>query len=153
MAVVNGKSDLITDTHDPSSTRPSPQRARGVVRAAAGTVANGANDSNLSTYHLGSVPSDALVHEDTFFDVENWGFAQIVIGTETDTDALVDQTKVTENMVTPFATGDANHAKAWWEALGLAADPGGQIEIYAHAEANATGAGSMVFRLAWVDID
>ena len=82
-----------------------------------------------------------------------WGFAQVVIGTETDTDALVDQTKATENIVTPIAIGDANHGKTWWEALGLAASPGDEIQLYAHAEANATGAGSMPFRLAWVDKD
>ena len=153
MAVVTGKSDLITDTFDADSTRPAPQRANGTPRYAIGSVANAGTDSDTSMYLLGSVPADALVHEDTFFDVENWGFAQVVIGTETDTDALVDQTKATENIVTPIAIGDANHGKTWWEALGLAASPGGEIQLYAHAEANATGAGLMPFRLAWVDKD
>ena len=93
------------------------------------------------------------MHEDTGFDVENWAFLQVVIGTETDTDALVDQTQATENMVTPLAAGDANHGKTWWEALGLAASPGGEIALYAHAEDDAGSAGSMPFRLAWVDKD
>lgn len=153
MAVVNEKSDLITDTYVANSPRPAPQRARGVLRNATGTVANATTDSSGSTYHLGDVPSDALVHEDTFFDVAGWGFAQVVIGTLSDTDALVDQTKATEAIVTPFAAGDANHAKAWWEALGLAEDPGGMISIYAHSEAAATGAGSMPFRLSYLALD
>lgn len=151
MAVVSGKSDLIPVSG--GGNAPSPQKARGRLVAMTGSVSNAADDSNTSKFHLANVPSDALVHEDTFFDVENWGFAQVVIGTETDTDALVDQTLATENTVTPFAVGDANHGKPWWEALGLAADPGGYIALYAHAEADATGAGSMPFRIAYLQAD
>lgn len=150
MAVVNAKSDLIHDYLDDTSNAPDPVMARGRVIKSTGTVTNASDDSNLSTFHLFDVPSDALPDTSTFFDVENWGFAQVVIGTLTDTDALVDQTRATENVVTPFAQGDANHGKRWWEVLGLASDPGGMISIYAHAEANATGAGTMLFQNAYL---
>lgn len=149
MAVEIVLSNLIHDTMDLSSTPPDPEKARGRLICATGTVVNGASDSSGSMYHLATLPGRAVVHEDTFFDVEDWGFAQVVIGTKTDTDALVDQTLVTEDIVTPIVAGDANHGKFWWEVLGLSAQPN-QIEIWAHAEAGATGAGSMDFRFAYL---
>lgn len=149
MAVVKGKSDLIHDRLDEASVQVDPVLARGRLIAATGSVANASDDSDTSMYHLADVPSGAVLHEDTFFDVQNWGFAQIVIGTKSDTDALVDQTKATENIVTPIAVGDANHGKRLWEVLGLAADPMVPIALYAHAEADATGAGAMPFRLSY----
>ena len=150
MAVVNSKSDLIHDYLDDTSVAPDPVQARGRVIKSTGTVANLSTDSNLSTYHLVDLPSDCIMDIDTFFDVSNWGFAQIVIGTETDTTALVNQTKITANIVSPFAQGDANHGKRLWEALGLAADPGGNIGIYAHAAAAATAAGDMQFQASYL---
>jgi len=150
MAVVNTNSSLIHDPFVSGSTPPDPQAARGRLILATGTVTNAATDSNTSKYHLADIPSIALLHEDTFFDVAGDGFAQIVIGTETDPAALVYQTKVTENIVTPIAVGDANHGKPLWEVLGLAADPGGNIGIWKHAQADAAGAGSMPFRIAYI---
>lgn len=147
MAIVKGKSNLIHDRLDDTSMQEDPVVARGRLIAAHGNVANLATDNNTSMYKLADLPSDCIMDENTFFDVENWGFAQVVIGTKSDTDALVDQTLATENIVTPFAQGDANHGKRFWEVLGLAADPRGMIGIYAHAEADATGAGTMPFRL------
>lgn len=150
MAVVSGKSDLIHDPLDSSSTPPDPQQARGRPIHVIGTLTNAATDSNLSKYHLADLPATCILTEDTFFDVAADGFAQIVIGTEDDTDALVDQTKATGNTVTPIAVGDAFHGKQLWEVLGLAANPGGMISIWKHAEANAVGAGSMPFRFVYL---
>ncbi|MGR3456079.1 hypothetical protein [Pseudooceanicola sp.] len=153
MAVVSKKSDLIHDFTDPTSVPPDPQRARGRVVVALGTVANAADDSNLSMFHLADIPVDAILLPQTFFDVAGWGFAQVVIGTKTDTDALVDQAKATENIVTPFVQGDANHGKALWEVLGLAARPKYEkIGLWAHAEAAATGAGSMQFAIHYLTL-
>ncbi|MBW4972082.1 hypothetical protein KZZ08_00535 [Roseovarius mucosus] len=148
--VTNNRSDLIHDHYDPASVPPDPEQARGRMIMATGTALALATDLATSTWHLADIPADVILHEDTFFDVENWPFAQIVIGTLSDTDALVDQTKVTENIVTPIAIGDANHGKRLWEVLGLAANPGGLISLYAHAEGNATGAGNMPFRVAYI---
>ncbi|WP_289150264.1 hypothetical protein [uncultured Salipiger sp.] len=151
MAVVTTNSDLIHDFTDPDSVPPDPQRARGRIVVAIGTVANLSTDSSASMYHLADIPAEAILLPDTFFDVENWGFAQVVIGTRTDTDALVDQTKATETVVTPIAVGDANHGLALWEVLGLAEKPkDGVCQIWAHAEAAATGAGSMPFGIHYL---
>lgn len=150
MAVEEIKSNLVKDRFDPNTKSPDPLEARGRPIYATGSVANAVDGSSGSTYHLCDLPSNCLMLPDTFFDVENWGYAQVVIGTLTDTDALVDQTKVTENIVTPIAQGDANHGKRLWEILGLAEDPGGMISLYGHSEAGATGAGSMPFQVAYL---
>jgi hypothetical protein len=151
MAVVEGKSDLINDKFDPASVPADPKRARGDLKVMTGTVANGASDSSGSSYKLAEIPADALLMPQTFFDVENWGFAQVVIGTKSDTDALVDQTKATEDIVAPIAQGDAYHGKSLWEIMGLAANPGGTLSLWIHAEADAAGAGSMPFQIVYVD--
>lgn len=150
MAVVTGKSDLIHDPFDPASIPPDTQQLEGVMRTARFTVANAAADSALSKYLLARVPSDAIMDETTQFQVQNWGFAQIQIGTKSNATALVNVLKSAGNVVTPFVFGDANHGKRLWGVLGLANDPGGQIDLYAHALANATGAGSMKGRLSWM---
>lgn len=148
MAVETGKSDLIRD-YLAGEGAPDPMRLKGRRFIATGTVANGAADSNLSMYHLIDLPSDCILDEDTAFDVENWGFAQVVIGTQTDTDALLDVARSAATTQRPIAFGDTNHGKELWEVLGLAADPGGEIGIWVHAEANATGAGSMPFQFSY----
>lgn len=150
MAVVSGASDLIPQPYDDTFTPADPHEITGKLRLATGYVTCASTDSSGSMYELARIPSHAFLHEDTFFDVENWGFAQIVIGTQTDTDALVDQTLATENTVTPIAVGDANHGNHLWEVLGMAADPGGLISLFIHAEAGATGDGNMPFRIAYI---
>lgn len=150
MAVVKSTSDLIHDYFDMDAYPPDPVQARGRLVIATGTVTNLATDSTLSQYHLVDLPSSCILHPDTFFDVENDGFAQIVIGTESDTDALVDVLKSAGNTISPVAKGDANHSKRLWEVLGLAADPGGNIGIWKHAEAAATAAGSMPFQIHYI---
>lgn len=118
--------------------------------AATGTVANAADALNGSKFKLCELPAECILHEETFFDVENWGFAAIRIGTEADPTALVSQLKSAETVAEPIAIGDANHGLRLWEVLGLAENPGGMIPIYAHAIADATGAGSMPFRMSYI---
>jgi len=143
MAVVKTKSNLFPDLQAGGVT-PDPARSRGRAICVAFAVANLATDSNLSSYHLCDIPADAILDSRTAFLVTNWGFAQINIGTRTDVDALVTQTKATGNVVTPIAFGDAKHGLPAWQVLGLAAAPDdGVIGIYAHASAAATSAGSM----------
>jgi len=150
MAVETGSSDLIHDYYDMESYAPDPVQARGRLVIATGTVANAAADSNLSKYHLVDLPSNCILHFDTFFDVAADGFAQIVIGTETDTDALVDVAKSAGALHSPIAKGDANHGKRLWEVLGLAKDPGGNIGLWKHAEADAAAAGNMPFQIHYI---
>lgn len=149
MAEVTGASNLIRDPVIGGAV-PDTLLVNGVIHCATGTVANAAGDSSGSKYKLCSVPSDAIMHPTTLFDVENWGYAQVVIGSLNETDQILDVAKSAATTQSPFAFGDANHGNRLWEVLGLAADPGGMIDIYAHAEANATGAGSMPFHIAWI---
>ena len=138
MPVVKVKSDLTTGETDPA-------RARGRPIVAAGTVINGASDSANSSYHLANLPSCAILDARTAFQVQNWGFATVSIGTASDIDALVSVLKSAGNVVSPVVQFDAKHGLPLWQVLGLAADPGGDIGIYAHGPANATGAGSMKY--------
>lgn len=149
MAVVIGKSDLIHDYLNPASLPPDEHFLRGKLNFATGTVANAATDNTGSKYLLCKVPSDAILDERTALQVQNWGFAQVQIGTVSAATAILDVTKAAANVQNPVAFGDANHGKRLWERLGLAADPGGEIGIYAHAAANATGAGSLKFTIGW----
>ena len=149
MAVVNQTSDLFRDAHALEAS-PDPLKTKGRLMVATGTVTNEASDSSASMYRLIELPSDCYLHEGTFFDVAGDGFAQIVIGTRDDTDALVDQTKATENIITPIAIGDAFHGKQLWEILGMSEDPAGFIALFKHAEAAATVAGSMDFRIIYI---
>lgn len=150
MAVVKSASNLYRDAAALGAI-PMPNAIAGHVRVAIGTVTNGATDSTGSAYKLASVPSHAILHPDTLFDVAAWGFAQVVIGSYAITDQILDVAKATSATQSPVAFGDANHGKELWDVLGMAADPGGMIDIYAHAEANATGAGSMPFAIVWID--
>jgi len=149
MAIENILSDLYRDQLAGGQV-PDAAKTKGRLYTATGTVSNAAAALATSTYKLVEVPSSAIPDIRTQFDVTSWGFVQIEIGTRTDPTALVNQLKAAGNTVTPFAFADANHGKAWWEVLGLASDPGGHIGIYAHALANATGAGSMKFSLGWL---
>lgn len=148
MPVVNKLSDLIGD-YLAGTTNPDPELARGRCIMATGTAANAVTDSNLSTFALADIPSNAILGDRTKFDVENWGFATVNIGTLTDIDALITVAKSSGNTVSPVVFGDAKHGKRLWEVLGLAADPGGVIRLYAHASANATGAGAMPFQIEY----
>lgn len=149
MAIVNAKSDLFRDEQTLGAI-PDYAKVGGRSHYAHGTATNAADDNSGSTYKLGAVPSAAILGWDTFFDVENWGFAAVRIGTLTDVDALVSALKSAATSQSPIVKGDANHGKQLWEVLGLAADPGGEIMLYAHAIADATGAGNMPFILHWV---
>ncbi|MBU2867016.1 hypothetical protein [Pacificibacter marinus] len=150
MGIVALLSNLIKDFSDVDGVGPDPCEARGRLVIATGTISNEADDSDTSTYHLCDIPSYALLDPSTFFDVTSDGFAAIAIGTLTDSTAFVDQTQATENLITPVAQGGADHGKRLWEVLGLSEDPGGMIGIYKHAAADAAGAGSMPFRLAYI---
>lgn len=149
MTVVTEQSNIFRNPHD-GDPLVDPLMPKGRVIFATGTMTNLTTDNTNSTYRLAELPSDCMLHPDTFFGVASWGFAQVVIGTKTDTTALVNQTKATEAIVTPIAQGDANHGKRLWEVLGLSADPGGAIALFAHAAADATGAGSMIFQIAYI---
>jgi hypothetical protein len=149
MAVEDVKSDLYRDQLTGGAI-PQAQKAHGRIHMVTGTVSHDAAASSGSTYKLGEVPSAAMVHPDTIFEAGNWNFTDMRIGTKDDVSALV-SALVSAGNQSPVAALDANHGKAWWEVLGLAADPGGMITIYAHAIGAASAAGSMKFNLVSID--
>lgn len=136
MAIEHKKSDVFGKDVDPAKLR-----GRPIVITF--TVENAAGDSSGSTYLLAKLPSEAILDSRTAFQVQNWGFAQVNIGTDSDIDAVGTVAKTAGNVYSPVAFGDAKHGLPLWEILGMAKDPGGDIYLYAHASANATGAGSM----------
>lgn len=145
--VVSVKSSLFKSAADPLGPEPKPELARGRPIVAQGTIANGVGELSGSKYHLANLPSDAILMPGTFFKVDTWGFADIRIGTFSDPVALVNQLRSAAAIVQPIANGDARHGQPLWQALGLAADPGGEIGLYYHAIATATGAGTSRFAI------
>lgn len=150
MPVVTSTSSLFRTDAGPALD---PLLARGFARRATGKVLNAADDASGSKYKLIELPSHVILAEATIFDVENWGFADIRIG-RFDTagaGALVSATKISAVTQSPVTARLAADGKRVWERLGLAADPGGVVGIWAHAIAAATGAGEMPFVVEWID--
>lgn len=135
MPVVNGKSNLFAGDVDPA-------RARGRPIVTQFTVTNAGTDSAGSKYLLCRLPSAAILTASTTFKADGWGFAVTSIGTASDVDALFQANKnAAHSPITRNAA--ASHGVPLWQLLGLSADPGGEIELYAHAIADAAGAGTM----------
>ncbi len=150
MPVREKKSDVFRDQRVGGAVLDA-SRTNGRTRHIYGTVANAADDDNGSLFHLCDLPAACILHDQTFFDVTNDGYAAIRIGTRTDVGALVSQLKSAGNEILPVARGGATHGQPLWQRLGLAKNPGGVIGIYKHAIANATGAGSTRFRISFVE--
>lgn len=148
MAVVSKKSNLVTD-RTLNIRNADPEYVRGRPIVATGTVANAADDSLGSTYHLVDIPAHAILDSRTAFAVSNWGFATVQIGTLDDPDALASVLKSAGATVSPVAFGDvAKHGKPIWQVLGLAAEPkSGIVSLYAYGPAAATAAGTMLFEI------
>lgn len=149
MAVEHLLSDLFANGYGENGVDPA--RGRGRPIRVVGTLTNSAGGSSGSTYKIGDFPADCILQPETIFDVEEWGYAQVVIGTIDDTDALLDVARsaaTTQSPITRFGTG---HGKPLWELLGLAARPSDNIiTLYAHAEATATAAGTMPFQIDYL---
>jgi hypothetical protein len=145
--VVNVRSSLFKPVADPLGPEVRPELARGNPIVAQGVVANGVGELAGSRYHLINLPSDCILLPATFFAVSTWGFADIRIGTFSDPAALLSVLRSAAAIQQPIVQGDARHAQPLWQALGLAADPGGEIGLFYHAIATATGAGTSRFAI------
>lgn len=140
-------SDLITDPRF-DQVPPDPARAKGRPYKTCGTVANGASDSATSTYILARIPADCILKDDTWFSTAGWGFATVQVGVVGNPTGLINAAKAT--VMTPIARGDAKHGLPAWQQLGLSSPPTNNVlEIIATGPANATGAGTMLFELAY----
>jgi hypothetical protein len=148
MPVVQVRSDLFRTQPLLGQATPDPARARGRPVVAQFTVTNLSTDETGSTYLLAELPSDCILAPPTFFKVDGWGFATINIGTRAAPTALVNVARSAGAYVRPIVEGAAaSHGRYLWELLGMAADPGGTIGIFARGPANATGAGTMTGEL------
>ncbi|HMO07026.1 MAG TPA: hypothetical protein PKD10_05180 [Paracoccaceae bacterium] len=148
MPIVIKRSTIITDPRQ-LEPGPDPVFARGRPIVSAFSVANAADDSSGSMYHLVDLPSDCSLDHVTAFQVQNWGFAAVRIGTRSSIAALVSVARADANVHVPMAIFDARWAKPLWQQLGLSADPRGMIGLWAHAIAGATGAGSMLCHIGY----
>jgi hypothetical protein len=144
MPVVQVKSDLFRTQPMLGQATPDPARARGRAIVSAFTVTNLSTDSALSQYLLAELPSDCILAHTTFFKVDLWGFATVNIGTRLAPTALGTVLRAAGTYFRPITEGNpATHGRYLWEVMGLPADPGGVIGMYAQGPANATVAGSM----------
>ena len=126
-----------------------PLRSNGRPKVITGTVANAADDALGSIYHLATLPAACLLHPDTAFDPTLSGLADLRVGTRTDPNALVAAPSI-DGIHKPVAFGDAKYDKPLWQMLGLAENPGGMIELYQHAIANATATGVTKFQITYI---
>lgn len=148
MPVVLNKSTLFKPDSDPLGPEVKPELARGRPIVATGSIVNASNDSQNSKYLLAELPSGCILGSHTYFKVDTWGYADIRIGTFTDPAALSSVLRSAGAIHSPVAQGDARHGQPLWQALGLAADPGGVIQLYLHGNVAApTGAGSSKFEI------
>lgn len=108
------------------------------------SVANG--DSIASLLYLGRVPSNArILPNSTFYYSAITGLNSLDIGFAGAVNALVAAKDVTAagnaSLVSAITAG--NLGKKAWEMAGLAADPGGLIDVFATMNAAATAAGTI----------
>ncbi len=148
MAVVEVKSDIFPA---PGEGATDALRSKGRVKMAIGQVACAADDSAGSTYLLCYVPSYANVHHDSIVVCGAWGHTNLKIGDYSGDNLIVDTTSAAATQQLPFTRAEVAGGQRWWEALGHASDPGGQLPVYAHGDAAAAGAGTLDFLIAWVD--
>jgi len=147
MPITSNKSNLVADLVNNVPVA-DPEYVRGRPVIATGTIANAVDDLSGSTYHLIDLEAHVILDSRTAFDVENWGFATVNIGTLDDPTALITILKSAGNTVSPIAFGDANHGLPLWQVLGLSEAPiSNKISLYAHGPADATGAGAMPFEI------
>ena len=148
MPVVQVRSDLFRTQPMLGQATPDPARARGRPIVAQFTVTNLSTDETGSQYLLAELPTDCILAATTWFKVDGWGFATVQIGTRTAPTAIGTVPRATAPYFRPIVEGAAlTHGRYLWEILGLAADPGGLIGIFARGPANATVAGVMTGEL------
>lgn len=160
MAVVDLKSDAydsVSATDNTDRDVVDPIRNRFLIRGAIGTVANAATDSDTSVYRLWRMPARAILRPETLVDLQSWGFAAATLGL-----AAVDGNTLTEDGLlgsqtvsglsapsAPIAAFGAKWGLPVWEQAGLAADPGGMVDVIIGTAAGAAGAGTATFDALW----
>lgn len=157
MAIVDVKSDAVDQGAGALKEPVDPIRNRALLRAACGTVANGSTDSNGSVYRLATIPSRAILRPESLIDLQGWGFAAAKVGVARERGAVLDDDGVLASVTVsglsapsaPVAVFGGKWGKPLWEAAGLAADPGGNLDVVITTAADAAGAGVAKFDLIW----
>lgn len=154
MAVENLKSTIFGATVAGDYVAPDSAARDGHIRRIAGRVSNSAGANTGSKYLLCELPWSCILLSQTAFRTDNWGFAQAVIGTDEDPDGLLDAAKgASATGQLPITIFGAKWNKPFWAQMGLAAMPakGAFARLYAVAEADATGAGTLDFDIQFAD--
>lgn len=140
--------------------------AQGHLKTIVSTIAVGAADSATSKYYIGKIPSSAII------DPSSLAYGGGVTGL-TSVSVGFDASAAPAGFVTWAASpallvsaqdwhlaasfslmqnvSVANYGKRAWELLGLSADPGGTIDVFATNVSGAGGAGTLQFVLKYID--
>lgn len=172
MAVVTTKSTAVTNSDALPQTL-SPQRIDGGrIRERVGVIEAGAADSIGSVYRLMRINSvdrvsrlllscDAITT--AVGDIGIYDISSVNAGAVVDVDFFASAQALTSALVNQDVTHEADAAdagagfgladveKPLWQALGLASDPGKQYDVAVTLTAAATGAGTVVLRLQYID--
>lgn len=118
-------------------------------------------DTAASKYYIGSVPSNAIIEVGSVLYYEavtgvnsiDVGFFKPNGGAVILVNALIAAKDITSagsvSINAQGAVTTANSNKRAWEMAGLAADPGGELDIVATINANATATKSAIFNLRY----
>lgn len=172
MAVVTTKSTAVTNSDALPQTL-SPQRIDGGrIRERVGVIEAGATDSIGSVYRLMRINSvdrvsrlllscDAITT--AVGDIGIYDISSVNAGAVVDADFFASAQALTSALINQDVTHEADAAdagagfgladveKPLWQALGLASDPGKQYDVAVTLTAAATGAGTVVLRLQYID--
>lgn len=168
MAVVNTKSDVITNRDAIPSVLNNPNNTFGMLQESSGYVALVSGDSIASVYRMCQVPSNARLSSlklsctavttcaadigayratavdgtaGAVVDVDYFASAQSLASALTNSEVLNESTTNTP----------AKQNQPLWQALGESVDPGGFYDICVTLTAAAGSAGSMTLKATFVD--
>jgi len=152
MAVVTLNSTVFGSTGAAGYTAPNSTARDGHPHVVAGRVTNAATDNTGSKYLLAQIPWGAILQPSTAFLTKDWGFAQAVIGVDEDMDCILDAAKGTAvGGQLPITIFTSKWNVPLWQACGLSAMPTDKAfaNVYAVAEADAAGAGTLDFHIEY----
>lgn len=165
MAVVNTKSNYITNADATPKVATDNYIAKGVVYETVGTVEAAAADDNDSIYRMVRVPSSCRVTSVLVASDAVTGSSDVNVGvwqTAANGGAVVSENifadavdlssavAFTENLLETTATDIVKVEKRLWELLGLSADPYRDYDICLKAVAAASAAGTYAMKVKFV---
>lgn len=166
MAVVNTKSNAITNGDATPNVLSSSTICQGILRESVGTVEAAAADDNDSIYRMVRVPSSARISSILLASDAVTGSSDVNVGvwqTAANGGAVVNEnifadavdlstsaTAFTEVILETTATDIAKVEYPLWQLLGLSADPNRDYDICLKAVAAASAAGTYAMKVKYV---